>query len=366
MIVVGAVNLITHSFMPNLYVSVRFALLAIFCLGFASFSQAAQLQYVTDVVSQSHVANAARAIDNSSTTAATLSAPSLLGSASLRLGFGSVVPAGGMAGLVIQVGSNLDLSLLNGMTIRTYMGSNVGYEESIPVSSLINLSVLNSNGGKAAVEFPVAKTFNHIELRIGGLLNASFDVDVFSAYGTVAAPLPVELVAFLGKSTAAGTALTWSTASERNSDYFSVERADNSPENFRSLGRVLGAGTTTQRTEYRFVDAHPVALSYYRLRQVDRDGTTSFSPIVAVKAALINQPLAIYPSPATEAVTVAAAPGTRFAVFDQLGRQLLAGEVSAGASPVLNVRTLPGGVYFVRDLATGNGTRFVKATAVAE
>ncbi|MCI1186315.1 T9SS type A sorting domain-containing protein [Hymenobacter sp. DH14] len=350
--------------MHNLYASIRFALLAIFCLSFVQRSHAVQLQYVTAVVAAKNVTNAAHAIDNSATTAATLTASTLLGGANLRMSFGSSVPAGGMAGLVIQAGSNLDLSLLSGMTIRTYMGSNVTYEENMPVGSLVNLSLLSSNGGKATVEFPVSKPFNQVELRIAGLLNASFDVDVYSAYGTVAAPLPVELAAFQGKSTAGGNALAWSTASERNSDYFVVERADTSPENFRSIGKVQSAGTTTHRTEYTFVDAYPAALSYYRLRQVDRDGTTSFSPVVTVKKAAASESLAVYPNPATEAVAVAAAPGTRFALFDQLGRQLQAGEIQAGANPTLDVRALPGGVYFVRDLNTGNSIRFVKAAAL--
>lgn len=42
----------------------------------------------------------------------------------------------------------------------------------------------------------------------------------------------------------AGTALFWSTALKRNSNYFVVERADDSPDNFRAIGRVQGAGIT--------------------------------------------------------------------------------------------------------------------------
>lgn len=347
--------------MSDSYLLVRFTILAFLFVGFACPGHAAQLQYVTAVAAATNVTNTPHAIDNSSTTAATLTAPMLVGSANLRMSFASVVPVGGMAGLMIQVGSNVDLSLLNGITIRTFMGSNAGHEESMPLNSLINLSLLSSNGGKATVEFPVSKKFNQVELRINGLLNASFEVDMFSAYATLAAPLPVELVAFAGKSTAAGTALAWSTASERNSDYFVVERADGSPEQFFAVGKVQGAGTTTNRAEYVFADARPAALSYYRLRQVDRDGTASFSPVVTVKSVAFAQALAVYPSPATETVTVAASPGTRYAIFDQRGQLLQSGEVPASTRPVLDIRHLPGGVYAVRDLATGRSSRFVKA-----
>lgn len=347
--------------MFNLYASIRFVLLAILCLGFVSRSSAAQLQYATAVAVEKNVANAPHAVDNSMATAATLSTSVLAGSSNLRLRFASAVPVGSTAGLMIQVSSNLDVSLFNDITIRTFMGSNVTHEQTLPLNTLINLSLLNSGGGKATVEFPVGKEFNQVELRIGGLVNASFEVELFTAYARMAAPLPVELVGFAGKSTAGGTALAWSTASERNSDHFVVERADGSPEQFRAIGKVQSAGTTTRRTEYAFTDAAPAAASYYRLRQVDRDGTTSFSPVVVVKSIGRSAPLAVYPSPAIETLVVAAAPGTRFAIFDQRGRQLQAGEVPAGARPVLDVRALPGGVYSVRDLSTGSSARFVKA-----
>ena len=345
--------------MYTLYSFIRVVLVALVFLSLTEKACAEQVQYATSVAGSSSVTNSGQAVDASLMTAATLSAP-LLGTSRLRVSFSSVVQTGGKAGLIIQAGSTLDLSLLDNMSIRTYMNSNSGYEEDIAVSSLVNLSLLKS--GKTSVEFPVGKPFNQVELRIGGLLNASLDVDLFAAYGTLTAPLPVELVTFQGKSIAAGTALAWSTASERNSDYFVVERADDSPEKFRAISQLPGAGTTTQRTEYTFTDVHPATLSYYRLRQVDRDGSTSFSPVILAKSVALVQPLLVYPSPATETVVVTGAVGTRFALFDHLGRQLQTGEVMAGARPVLDVRALPGGVYFVRDLNTGSSTRFVRTS----
>jgi hypothetical protein len=346
--------------MCTLYSFVRVVLTASLFFSIIGISCAEQIQYASAVATSAWTSNTGHAVDASLMTAATLSAP-LLGTARLRVGFGSVVQKGGKAGLVVQTGSTLDLSLLSLMSIRTYMNSNSGYEENIEVNSLVSLSLLSA--GKATVEFPVNKPFNQVELRVGGLVNVSLDVDVYAAYGTFTAPLPVELAIFQGKSTAAGTALSWSTASERNSDYFAVERADDSPENFRAIGQVQGAGTTSQRTQYDFVDARPAALSYYRLRQVDRDGTTSFSPVVVVKSGTTSQPVAVYPSPATETVMITGGSGTRYALFDHLGRQVQTGEVLAGTRPVLDVRALPGGVYFVRDLGTGTSTRFVRAAA---
>ena len=344
--------------MCTLFPFFRIILVALVFLSMTGKACAEQMQYATTVVSSTLTSNTGQAVDGSLTTAATLSAP-LLGNARLRVSFSSVVQSGGITGFIIQTGSGLNASLLNNMYIRTYVDSNSGYEENIAVSSLVSLSTLDA--GKTSVEFTALKPFNQIELRIGGLINAGLNVDLFAVYGTLTPPLPVELAAFQGKSTAGGTVLSWSTASERNSDYFVVERADDSPENFRVIGQLQGAGTTTHRTEYDFMDAQPAALSYYRLRQVDRDGTTSISPVVVVRKTTFSQLLGVYPNPATENVVITGAVGTRFAIFDQLGRQLQTGEVLAGARPVLDVRALPGGVYHVRDLSTGSSTRFVRA-----
>jgi hypothetical protein len=349
--------------MHNQYLFKRITLLALLLLGFTWRTHSEEFQYVNAVVSSLNTTNNEMAIDNSDVTAATLTIPFLAAEARLRLAFGSVVRVGGQGRLLIQVPTNLDVSAFNSITIRTYMGSDTVAEESFPLSTLISITTLTGGVGKNTVQFPVGKAFNQVELSISGTVNANVSINLFLASATFTSPLPVELVAFQARSTSAGTALAWNTASERNCDYFVVERADSSPENFRALRQVQGAGTTTHPTQYTFVDAHPALLNYYRLRQVDSNGTTSFSPVVFVKNTASKLPLAVYPSPATETVVVTGAVGTRFALFDQLGRQLHTGEVLAGTRPTLDVRALPGGVYFVRDLATGSSRRFVKVAA---
>jgi hypothetical protein len=359
--------------MHNQYVLPRITLLALLLLGFTWKSHAQQ--YVQSVVgTPANTTFPERAVDADDATAATLTpvVASVSGttvtqaqSANLRLSFTPV----GATTVTIIAGSYFYLLLQtnvllanNSVTIKTYLGS--ADAETFPFSGS-GVKIVSVNGTtKNRVGFPTTKAFDNIEVIIESpaVGVALTTIDLFRAYATLT-PLPVELVAFQAKSTSAGTALAWSTASERNCDYFVVERADSSPENFRALGQVAGAGTTMQRTQYNFVDTRPAVLSYYRLRQIDRDGITSFSPVVFVKTAVSNLPLVVYPSPATETVVVTGAVGTRFALFDQLGRQLHTGEVLAGTRPTLDVRALPGGVYFVRDLATGSSRRFVKVAA---
>lgn len=91
--------------------------------------------------------------------------------------------------------------------------------------------------------------------------------------------LPVNLISFSAKNISGRTSLDWTTSSEINNDYFSVER---SPDgiNFSEIDRIRGAGNSTTLKEYHADDPDPLhGISYYRLRQTDFDGTTNYSLI---------------------------------------------------------------------------------------
>ena len=119
-------------------------------------------------------------------------------------------------------------------------------------------------------------------------LDATF-VTGFSAFGIVvdpaAVPLPVELTALRGHHVPAlGNVISWTTEREVLSDRFEVE-AGRDGVDFRLVGTVEAAGTTASRQDYEFVDPAPAAgITYYRLRQVDLDGTDDLSQAVAVRS----------------------------------------------------------------------------------
>ena len=96
-------------------------------------------------------------------------------------------------------------------------------------------------------------------------------------------PLPVQWLAFAARRNDRGVTCSWSTASEVNNSYFAVERsADGS--SFSEAGRVNGAGTSSIRHDYSFTDDRPLSgLTYYRIRQNDYDGHTSYSEIRSVR-----------------------------------------------------------------------------------
>ncbi|UOQ73574.1 Ig-like domain-containing protein [Hymenobacter cellulosilyticus] len=117
----------------------------------------------------------------------------------------------------------------------------------------------------------------------------------------VSAPLPVQLSVFSAKADNADALLDWKTASEKNNARFEVERSFNAND-FQRIASVTGRGTTTTESAYQYRDAQVgregVKLVYYRLRQVDTDGSVSLSPVRTVQFAA-GRPLAValYPNP---------------------------------------------------------------------
>ena len=94
------------------------------------------------------------------------------------------------------------------------------------------------------------------------------------------APLPIELLSFDALLISDKVKLDWSTATEVNNDYFSIEKSLDA-QNWSVLGTVKGAGNSNQKLDYEYFDFHPVAgIQYYRLKQTDFDGTDKiFDPI---------------------------------------------------------------------------------------
>jgi hypothetical protein len=120
------------------------------------------------------------------------------------------------------------------------------------------------------------------------------------AITAVTSPLPIELLAFDAESRTSVVDLFWSTASERNNAYFTVER---SADGFRfiDLFRVDGGIDSQVRRDYQAVDDAPLdGLSYYRLRQTDMDGNYSHSEVVAIHRDVAGNTILVYPNPADD------------------------------------------------------------------
>lgn len=172
------------------------------------------------------------------------------------------------------------------------------------------------------------------------------------------APLPVELTRFEAQRPAGRPVvnLTWTTAQEKNNAGFEVQRRDAGQSEFRRVGFVAGQGTTTSVSSYRFTDANDFGgLSYYRLRQLDLDGTESYSEVRAVAGLPTGAAFSLtaFPNPASTRLTLEATgplPAklqlTLFAADGRLVRQL---NWPAGQQQLpIEVEKLPSGGYWLR------------------
>ncbi len=117
-------------------------------------------------------------------------------------------------------------------------------------------------------------------------------------------PLPIELLNFDVQKDGQVAFITWETASEINNDYFKVQRAMDG-ENYYNIGIVQGAGNSSIINSYDFVDKNPfVGVNYYRLKQVDFDGSSTYTAIKTLDFYLLfDTDLILYPNPTTNSNT---------------------------------------------------------------
>jgi hypothetical protein len=181
--------------------------------------------------------------------------------------------------------------------------------------------------------------------------------------------IPVELTSFIANVNQNSVRLEWSTASELNNSGFEVERSLAGSE-YKVIGFVEGKGTTTETQNYSFTDVRLAAGKYsYRLKQIDFDGTVSYSPVVEVD---VTQPLEFnlsqnYPNPFNPSTTIqfslAVNSKVEMKVFDVLGQEvitLINKDMDAGYHEVaFDASNISSGVYFYRLETTAvNGQNF--------
>ena len=175
-------------------------------------------------------------------------------------------------------------------------------------------------------------------------------------------PLPVELTAFAAAAKNLDALLTWNTASEKSNDHFDVERSLNGTD-FVKIDEVRGQGTSSSATDYARTDvgigAKANGLVYYRLKQVDTDGTSSYSPVRTVRFGKVVPAIALFPNPATAAtsldLTALPAGSYQVSVLDATGRTVLFTTLDAGLAHTLQLNTIASGTYTLLVRGTNGG-----------
>ena len=140
--------------------------------------------------------------------------------------------------------------------------------------------------------------------------------------------------------------LHWSTATELDNAGFEVWRMVEGEDQFRQVGWVDGAGNSQMVRSYAHPDDNPTQqVSYYKLRQMDFDGRSSWSPIVAVQGAVKGNRFTLFPNPASDRFFIDADPSGIASVLllDASGRRVREWSAQQGFA----VDGLPSGPYTV-------------------
>ncbi|MEO8584198.1 MAG: T9SS type A sorting domain-containing protein [Flavitalea sp.] len=118
------------------------------------------------------------------------------------------------------------------------------------------------------------------------------------------ASLPVTLIKFAGESKNNKNVLQWSTTNETGFSHFVVERSSNGLQ-FSSLKTVNASSAYTSIKEYLLLDESPVnGANYYRLKMVDADNSSEYSPVIKIESANIYSSSTCFPNPAVNFVNL--------------------------------------------------------------
>ncbi len=180
-------------------------------------------------------------------------------------------------------------------------------------------------------------------------------IQTFSVFGTGTedSSLPVTWMAFEAfENEDQEVELHWSTASELNNDRFEIEKSFDG-HTFDVIGQIVGNGTSNTLSDYQFTDTDPFnGINYYRLRQVDYDGTDDYSELVSVFVDVQREyNITLSPNPTFDVTTLSIEwendDDYAVGIFDMMGRNL--GVVHSKFSKLnLDLSTLPKGMYIIK------------------
>lgn len=197
-------------------------------------------------------------------------------------------------------------------------------------------------------------TSNVVSVGLSGITSFS---DFAIGIGSAPITLPVKLTKFAAKAESNSVLLTWETSTELNSDKFTVERSADG-HLFSPIGDVKAKGNSIQAINYSLRDKNPQGgTNYYRLKQVDLDGSFEYSYILPVKFVLSGTSVKTYPNPVSEWLYINGFTNKKTTVswYGLDGKKLAESSLENDATKVPSA--LNSGLYVIQILAT-DGSSF--------
>lgn len=235
--------------------------------------------------------------------------------------------AGGSAASTINPGNNydclftspnpswyyLEIATAGNLVIDVTAGSDVDYEIWGPFPNLAN-AVANCNSygvpqdcsySPSAIEQAIVSgvTVGQVYvLLVTNFANVVQTININEAAANTAStncaivPLPVGYTYWNAENTDNQILLAWGTNMEDQNRVFRIQRSQDGLV-WETIGAIAGHNTTDVENHYSYTDEQPLnGIGYYRLQQVDQDGTINLSNVLSVSTN-VNEPLSVYPNP---------------------------------------------------------------------
>lgn len=231
-----------------------------------------------------------------------------------------------------------------------------GYQTAELASQHWTGSIWNDGKGGTSGSYTSTGT-NGVTAGIGSVTASG--LTQFSPHVLVAkqAPLPVEWLNVSAECVQGDVNIQWSTASEQNSDYFTVERSWNGT-NYFPLSTVQAAGNSSVIKQYSLLDkdAYP-GIAYYRIKETDFNGSFSYSKAASVPC--FNEDIIIYTTSGEIAVIINSTQDEKYDIelYDVLGQLIISESqnVAAGNNNFkLTPRNISSSVYLVKVYSSSN------------
>jgi hypothetical protein len=250
-----------------------------------------------------------------------------------------------LAGFTIDA-NNANLTL----SITSAPDPAVSTSTSFAIGGSGNITFMSNSGSKTFTKNG-SESIDFLNTRLAIAANNSLFKAIVATGLTGTSILPVTLSSFDAQNLGTSIVLQWSTSSELNNAKFELQHSTEG-ELFGTIMELAGAGTTLEKQSYQFTHHTPSAgINYYRLKQVDFDGTFEYSKIVAINA-VGNNDIVTYPNPAKDKVYVqydrSKGPGKVY-LLDALGRRIGATiNGNTGFYEINLPNDLPFGAYWLK------------------
>jgi hypothetical protein len=178
--------------------------------------------------------------------------------------------------------------------------------------------------------------------------------------------LPAGMLYVKAKNVDKSNVIQWATATEYNSDHFEIQRSADG-KTFSSIGSVAAAGMSAKTIEYSFTDEQaPANISYYRLMQVDKDGSFHYSAIASVNNSQGKWIIDTYPNPVADELYLhvdASENGImNLRLVNQQGQVLRNSQLQKHAQETeatMNLKGIAPGVYFL-EIRVGDAIKEIR------